>query len=81
MKLLVSFAQTGGKYMILSTIQLLWMALVSSLLLLLLLTTPGQIADYNHLDCLENFESWDLNRRPGHENRRHLSRRPAHYYH
>ena len=43
MKLLVSFAQTGGKHMILSTIQLLWMALVSTLLLLLLLTTLARL--------------------------------------
>ena len=35
MKLLVLFAQTGGKHMILSTIQLLWITLVSTLLLLL----------------------------------------------
>ena len=35
MKLLVPFAQTGGKHMILPTVQLLWIALVSTLLLLL----------------------------------------------
>ena len=35
MKLLVPFAQTGGKHMILATVQLLWIALVPTLLLLL----------------------------------------------
>ena len=35
MKLLVPFTQTGGKHMILPTVQLLWIALVSTLLLLL----------------------------------------------
>ena len=36
MKLLVSLAQTGSKHMILSTVELLWMGLVSPLLLLLI---------------------------------------------
>ena len=36
MKLLISLAQTGGKHMILSTIELLWIGLVSPLLLLLM---------------------------------------------
>ena len=37
MKLLISLAQTGGKHMILSTIELLWIGLVSPLLLLMTL--------------------------------------------
>ena len=36
MKLLVSLAQTGSKHMILSTIELLWIGLLSPLLLLLI---------------------------------------------
>ena len=35
MKFLVPFAQIGGKHMILSTIQLLWITLISRLLQLL----------------------------------------------
>ena len=37
MKLLISLTQTGGKHMILSTIELLWIGLVSPLLLLMTL--------------------------------------------
>ena len=37
MNLLVTFAQASGKHVILSTTQLLWMALVTRLLLLLLI--------------------------------------------
>ena len=36
MKLLISLTQTGGKHMILPTIELLWIGLVSPLLLLLI---------------------------------------------
>ena len=37
MKLLISLAQTGGKYVILSTVKLLWMGLITPLLLLMTL--------------------------------------------
>ena len=37
MKLLIALAQTGGEDMILPTIQLLWVALITRLLMLLLL--------------------------------------------
>ena len=37
MKLLISLTQTGGKHVILSTIELLWIGLVSPLLLLMTL--------------------------------------------
>ena len=42
---------------------------------------PGRIVGDTDLGCPGNFGNWDLTRRPGHENRRRLSRRPAHCYH
>ena len=37
MKLLISLTQTGGKYVILSTVKLLWIGLITPLLLLMTL--------------------------------------------